>query len=432
MLDPAGYPGDPIPGPALIGVNGPGYRSRFTRALQTKANKDTQARDRAGQAPAPAPVYPRRGARPPYARKGGAGQEVTRHPRLRTTGTRQAPPAPFVHARTGHANARQPPPLQPPLPFARKGGSSTETRRTGPDAGRRGTRHAHPPLPPLSRDPARKQRQRRRGGPPGLRAEAKRKRGVHARGRERARPPPSAPRPRLDARAARERGRALQVGVCPRVRAHGQRANRNAQKRSPLHDTGASEPGGRARAKRERADARKRPPPFPGSRARAKCERAAARNPLPSPAGSPAREKRERATTRKPPPPPLPRVRVQGRNATAWRKRPPPPWVARIHVLPLCAKRKSTAFPVHEWEGGGGEQGQLERVPRSNLPGHLTPPPWTLFKGRLSQRFPKTINEGRWKQRLRVKHFSAEDLSLKRIVLTSRSGFINAGLEWGV
>ncbi|KAH9075000.1 hypothetical protein EDB83DRAFT_2312462 [Lactarius deliciosus] len=237
---------------------------------------------------------------PPLTRERGAAQEVTRHPRLRTTGTRQAPPAPFVHARTGHANARQPPPLQLPLPFARKGGSGTETRRTGPDAGRRGTRHAHPPLPPLSRDPARKQRQRRRGGPPGLRAEAKRKRGVHARGRERARPPPSAPRPRLDARAARERGRALQVGVCPRVRAHGQRANRNAQKRSPLHDTGASEPGGRARAKRERADARKRPPPFPGSRARAKCERAAARNPLPSPAGSRAREKRERATTRKP------------------------------------------------------------------------------------------------------------------------------------
>ncbi|KAH9159617.1 hypothetical protein EDB89DRAFT_1915877 [Lactarius sanguifluus] len=320
------------------------HNGERTPPLPPSRMRAKEARDRYAPPFVPVPVHVEQETRtpplpPPLTRERGAAQEVTRHPRLHTTGTRQPPP-PFVHTRTGHANAGQAPAAAAAAPICAQGGVGHRNEVHGTGRGMAWDKARAPPPFPSCRGPC-AQCQRRRGAPPALRAEAMHTRGPCAGMRTGPPPTPSAPRPRLHARAARERGRALQVGVRPRVRAHGQCANRNAQRQRPLHDTGASEPGGHAGAKRERAHARQRPPPSPSSRARAKRERVAAwKHPPPSPACSRARAKRERATTRKPPlsrgfarkgktragdhaeAPPLPRVRAQGRNATAWRKRP--------------------------------------------------------------------------------------------------------------
>ncbi|KAH9012607.1 hypothetical protein EDB83DRAFT_2556893 [Lactarius deliciosus] len=314
-----------------------------------------EARDRYAPPFVPIPVHVEQETRtppppPPLTRERGAAQEVTRHPRLRTTGTRQPPP-PFVHARTGHANAGQAPVAAAAAPVCAQGGVGHRNEVHGTGRGMAWDKaRAPPPLSPLAGDPARNAR----GG--------------------------AAAPPALCAQRPRTRG----VGVRPRVRAHGQCANRNAQRRRPLHDTGASEPGGRTGAKRERADARQRPP-SPGSRAREKRERVAARKHPPLSRGFARQGKRERATTQKPP---LSRgfarkgeTQPHGGSAPSSvyagvHSGTPPSALrtgaARIHVLPLCAKRKSPASPAHEWEGEDNERGHAEWGALLRSPGSFT------------------------------------------------------------
>ncbi|KAH9174552.1 hypothetical protein EDB89DRAFT_2241615 [Lactarius sanguifluus] len=331
--------------------------------------QDTQARDLAGQAPTPAPVYPRRGARPPYARNGGAGQEVTRPPRLCTTGTRHPPLPPFTREQ-GTPMRDKPPPLQPPLPFAREGGWGTGTRTH--DAGRRNKARASPPSP----------------GTP---------------------------------RASNARGGAAAPPVCARSQlecapgfTRTQRANRDAQKRRPLHDTWASEPGGALEPNANGRTHGSAPPPLSPVRAPGPNANGRPRGTPPLPwvhAPGPNVSGRPCGSS------PLPRVRVPGANASGRPRGNPPPFsrgfarkgetqphggsapllrvcapggarvgwcmtgrrangrrivtwwrppsalrtgAARMHVLPLCAKRKSTASPVHEWEDEDNERGHAE------------------------------------------------------------------------
>ncbi|KAH8983086.1 hypothetical protein EDB86DRAFT_3085619 [Lactarius hatsudake] len=129
---------------------------------------------------------------PPFARNGGAGQEtqtpppplLTRErglrkkkghaPRSRAMGARQVSPPSFIREQ----DTREKPP-QPPLPFARKGSAGTRCG-TGQDT-RRGTawgRARATPLPSSHRGPRAQHQRGRDGPPPGLRAEATRKRGV--------------------------------------------------------------------------------------------------------------------------------------------------------------------------------------------------------------------------------------------------------------
>ncbi|KAH9047949.1 hypothetical protein EDB83DRAFT_2633267, partial [Lactarius deliciosus] len=191
---------------------------------------DTQARDHAGQAPhcAPAPVDSRGGAAqvarapfPPFApcprlraqwgRRTGtppfspsspfmSNRRPEHHPRLppplltrerglhrrghptrsHAMGARQVSPPrlPRSRANRTHACGTNPPPPQPPLPFARKGGEAQElgaARDRTRDAGRRGGRHAHRPFPLLTGDPTRNARGGATAPSPGLRAEATRK-----------------------------------------------------------------------------------------------------------------------------------------------------------------------------------------------------------------------------------------------------------------
>ncbi|KAH9169814.1 hypothetical protein EDB89DRAFT_2072660 [Lactarius sanguifluus] len=228
-----------------------------------------------GTTPAPSPVYPQWGARPPfapfpYARKGGAGQE-----------TRTPPPPPLLTRERGAAQEDtrtrdKPPPQQPPLPFARKEGWRTGTRCTGQDAGWRGTRHVHPPLSPLAGDLARNAR----GG--------------------------AAPPPRFARRGHAHEGsvRGDENGTAPHTLCAPPPFARTGRARTRARAPGwrASEPGGHAGAKRERAHARQRPPlPLPRVRAPGQNASGRPRGSPPSPAGSRARAKRERATTRKPP-----------------------------------------------------------------------------------------------------------------------------------
>ncbi|KAH8986423.1 hypothetical protein EDB86DRAFT_3082891 [Lactarius hatsudake] len=108
------------------------------------------------------------GARPPFARNGGA------------TGI---PPS-FIREQ----DTREKPP-QPPLPFAHKG--STGTRCGMGQDTRRGTawgKARATPLPSSHRGPRAQHQRGRDGPPPGLRAEATRKRG--ARGAMRTSAPP--------------------------------------------------------------------------------------------------------------------------------------------------------------------------------------------------------------------------------------------------
>ncbi|KAH9034602.1 hypothetical protein EDB85DRAFT_2144254 [Lactarius pseudohatsudake] len=139
---------------------------------------------------------------PPFARNGGAGQETQTPPSpllTRKRGLRKkkghAPPFACNGGATGippslirEQDTRDKPP-QPPLPFARKGSAGTRCGM-GQDT-RRGTawgKARTTPLPPSHRGP-RAQRQRGRDSlPPGLRAEATRKRG--ARGATRMGAPP--------------------------------------------------------------------------------------------------------------------------------------------------------------------------------------------------------------------------------------------------
>ncbi|KAH9023496.1 hypothetical protein EDB84DRAFT_1678264 [Lactarius hengduanensis] len=357
-----------------------GSRGSGVNIVQTKANKVSNAPRRVAPPytlwacgpllplwPPPDPVHVRRTRKrrsvrdtplplkgcappscplPPYARKGGAGketqtppppplirergaaQEVTRHPRLRTTGTRRPPPTPFGHARTAHANAGQAPATAAAAPVCAQGGVGHRNKVHGTG------RTAWDKRPHANEG--------------------------SARGDENGRAPHTpAPRPRLRARTPRERRRALQVGVRPRVRAHRQRANRNAQKRCPFHDTGASEP--RARALEPNANGRtpgSAPPPFPRFARQGKTRAGDhAEAPPLSPAGSRARAEAHPSSV----------YALRGRVGRVVRDRAaqmgggaPPSALrtgaARIHVLPLCAKRKSTS-PVHEWEGEDNERG---------------------------------------------------------------------------
>ncbi|KAH9018104.1 hypothetical protein EDB85DRAFT_2294633 [Lactarius pseudohatsudake] len=350
--DCAGHP----PAPAPEGVRAP---------LLPPAPVCAQRRRGNGTPPpfVPVPVHVEQETRtpppPPLIRERGAAQEVTRHPRLRTTGTRRPPSAPFVHARTGHANAGQAPATAAAAPVCAQGGVGhrNKVHGTGRTAWDK-VRAPPPPLPPLAGDRARNAR----GGAaaPPVCAQRPHANEGFARGDENGRAPHTpAPRPRLRARTPRERGRALQVGVRPRVRAHRQRANRNAQKRRPFHDTGASEP--RARALEPNANGRtpgSAPPPFPRFARQGKTRAGDhAEAPPLSPAGSRARAEA----------PPSSVYALRGRAGRVVRDRAaqmgggaPPSALrtgaARIHVLPLCAKRKSTS-PVHEWEGEDNERG---------------------------------------------------------------------------
>ncbi|KAH9169237.1 hypothetical protein EDB89DRAFT_1908769 [Lactarius sanguifluus] len=328
-----------------------------------------------GTTPAPSPVYPQWGARPPfapfpYARKGGAGQEtqtppppppltrergaaqeVTRHPRLHITGTRQPPP-PFVHARTGHANAGQAPAAAAAAPICAQGGVGHRNEVHGTEAARRPPRFA------------------RRG---------------HAhegsvRGDENGTAPHTlcAPPPFARTGRARTQARAPGWSAPPGSRARAMcEPERTEAAPSPRH---RGKRAGRARWSQTRTGARTAvPPPLPQFARQGKTRTGGRVEAPPSLSRVFARQGKTRAGDHAEAPPLL-RVRAQGQNASgrprgsppspagsrtrAKRNRvaeaPPPLWAARVRVLPLCAKRKSPASPAHEWEGEDNERGHAE------------------------------------------------------------------------
>ncbi|KAH9171676.1 hypothetical protein EDB89DRAFT_2070606 [Lactarius sanguifluus] len=279
-----------------------------------------------GTTPAPSPVYPQRGARPPfapfpYARKGGAGQEtrtppppppltrergaaqeVTRHPRLHTTGTRQPPPT--LHSRANRTRERGTSPRRSSRRShlrARRGGAQERGARDRTRDGVGQGTHT-PPFPLLPGT--------LRAMPEVARRPPRFARRGHAhegsvRGDENGTRPPHPLRP---------------APICM----HGPRANAGARSRLECTPgfartgnvrTGTHRGGAlsttQGQASREgtlepnangRTHGSAPPPPSPSSRTRAKRERVAAwKHPPPSPACSCARAKRERATTRKPP-----------------------------------------------------------------------------------------------------------------------------------
>ncbi|KAH9166704.1 hypothetical protein EDB89DRAFT_2075545 [Lactarius sanguifluus] len=285
-----------------------------------------EARDRYAPPFVPVPVHVEQETRtppppPPLTRERGAAQEVTRHPRLHTTGTRQPPP-PFVHARTGHANAGQAPAAAAAAPICAQGG-----------VGHRNEVHGTGMSPASALPPPRLHTNRTRDGvgqgtrtppfpllPGTLRAmpEAARRpprfaRRGHAhegsvRGDENGTAPHTlcAPPPFARTGRARTRARAPGWSAPPGSRARAMcEPERTEAAPSPRH---RGKRAGRARWSQMRTGARTAvpppppPPPSPSSHARAKRERVAAwKHPPPSPACSRARAKRERATTRKPP-----------------------------------------------------------------------------------------------------------------------------------
>ncbi|KAH9164916.1 hypothetical protein EDB89DRAFT_1911822 [Lactarius sanguifluus] len=316
------------------------HNGERTPPLPPSRMRAKEARDRYAPPFVPVPVHVEQETRtppppPPLTRERGAAQEVTRHPRLHTTGTRQPPP-PFVHARTGHANAGQAPAAAAAAPICAQGGVAhrnevhgtgmspasalppprLHTNRTRDGVGQ-GTRT--PPFPLLPGT--------LRAMPEAARRPPRFARRGHAhegsvRGDENGTAPHTlcAPPPFARTGRARTRARAPGWSAPPGSRARAMcEPERTEAAPSPRH---RGKRAGRARWSQTRTGARTAAPPPP------------------SPACSRARAKRERATTRKPPlsrgfarkgktragdhaeAPPLPRVRAQGRNATAWRKRP--------------------------------------------------------------------------------------------------------------
>ncbi|KAH9177108.1 hypothetical protein EDB89DRAFT_1902808 [Lactarius sanguifluus] len=307
-----------------------------TVPLGVCAAPSTQARDRAGQAPSP--VYPRRGA-----------------PRPRDPNTAPTP----IDSRTRD----KPPPLQPPLPFARKGRGAQErgvrdryvprlcsptpsfTREQDTRHGTAWDKARAPPLSPLAGDRARNARGSVVPPPPGSRAGPPTNEGS-ARGDENRRAPTPLPHPPLHARAVRERGRTLQVGVHPPLPGFARTGNvqTGTHRSGAPSTTQVSEPGGVLEPDVNGRTHGSTPPPFPrvacqgetrmGDRAEAPpLSRRFARQgntrtgsrmeASPSPAGSRARATREQAAARKPPP--LPRVCAPGQNANGRPRRSPPP-----------------------------------------------------------------------------------------------------------
>ncbi|KAH9172789.1 hypothetical protein EDB89DRAFT_2242719 [Lactarius sanguifluus] len=343
------------------------------RQLQTKANKDTQARDLAGQAPTPAPVYPRRGARPPYARNGGAGQE-----------TRTPPPAP-VDSRTGAAQEVTCPPvcaqrgrdtprsLRSRANRARRRGTSPHhcscrsrlrvrgggaqergARDRTHDAGRRDKARASPPSPSCRGPRAQAMPEAARRPPRFACRGHTQTRGPRAGTRTGAPPTPVAPRPRLHARVARERGRALSVGVRPWVHAHATCEPGRTEAAPPPRHMG-ERTGGRARAKRERADARKRPPPLSPVRAPGPNANGRLRGTPPLPwvrAPGPNASGRPRGS------PPLPWVRAPGANASGRPRGNPPPSPAGSRARAKCNRMAeappSSVYALRGARGSGG------------------------------------------------------------------------------
>ncbi|KAH9017761.1 hypothetical protein EDB83DRAFT_2679768 [Lactarius deliciosus] len=241
------------------------------------------------------------------------------HPFARNGGATGIPPAPPSFTREQDTCTRdKPPPPQPPLAFARKGGEAQElgaARDRTRDAGRRGGRHAHRPFPLLTGDPARNARGGATAPSPGLRAEATRKRGARENGRAPhtlCAPPPFARGQRVNGAREPERAEAapLPGGVL---------SLSAAPPPFPASPQGRTRTGGHAEATP--------PPPFPGFARQGETEkraRAAVRNPPPS-RGFAHKGERERAATQKRPPPPSPGFARQGEMPLGS---PPPPLYA--------------------------------------------------------------------------------------------------------
>ncbi|KAH9038669.1 hypothetical protein EDB83DRAFT_2318473 [Lactarius deliciosus] len=291
-----------------------------TVPLGVRVAPSTQARDK------PPPLFTHEGVRPApvsYARKGGAGQE-----------TRTPPPPPLTRERgTSPRHCSRRSHLR-----ARGGGHRNEVY--GTDA-RRGTvwdKARAPPLSPLARDRARNARGSVAPPPPPVRAQRPPANEGSARGDESRRAPTPLPRPPLYARAVRERGRALQVGVRPplpgfartgnvRTGTHRSGAPSTTQVRAPGQHAngqlrGSPPPLLRVRAPGQHANGQPRgSPPLPRVRAPGQRANGQPRGSPLSPAGSHARAKRERATAQKPPP--LPQVRARAKRERAAARKPP-------------------------------------------------------------------------------------------------------------